>query len=85
MAKKPVFETESCEPTTELGNAAITAHGFCKWDGCSEFKVDKHICSPRGLKKLSDALVRVYAERAKVMGSDIREMCLAEKDPAFHV
>lgn len=62
-------------PIEEINKAEADAEGFCKWDGCSELKVDVHVCSPRDLFKLLDALKRVYIECAKITGRDALAMC----------
>lgn len=65
-------------PTLDIELAESDAHGFCKWDGCAELKVDVHVCSPRDLGKLLDAVKRVYVECALITGRDALDMCKEE-------
>ncbi len=62
-----IGETSNFPGTTDLDEAEPVAHGFVKWDGCTQFDMDVHIDSKEQLEALFNAVLKARALAADAM------------------
>lgn len=60
-------ETSNFPGTTNLDEAEPVAHGFVKWDGCTQFNMDVHIDHVKHLEGLFNAVLEARRLAAEAM------------------
>jgi hypothetical protein len=79
---KPVFYRKEwislADNTQDPNEADAVVSGYVKWDGCTEFKLDVHVCSGKGMDELFFAIKRARYEAAMLMGPSGQEDIGAE-------
>jgi len=59
---------DSGDTTPNISDAKKYLSGFIKWDGCSEFKFDSHLCGAEAFKKHCALLRYIYLRAPELMG-----------------
>lgn len=68
----PVYRNEEGTYTKDIEKANVYAHGFVKWDGCSNWEFDEqergmlHGCDRKDLIRLGEVLARCWDKTAEL-------------------